>query len=129
MSDDDSASLTLHALVGGDQFFVDLVDRFYDDIASDPLLGPMYPDDTAGPRRRLAGFLIQYWGGSTQYSDERGHPRLRMRHTPFRIDEAASDAWLARMRYSLAQVTVPPEAEEAVWEHFVRSAEFLRNSD
>ena len=92
---------TVHEAVGGDPFFVTLVDRFYDGVRADPLLLPMYPDDLAESRRTLTGFLIQYWGGSTAYSDERGHPRLRMRHAPFVIGEAERDAWLKHMHAAL----------------------------
>ena len=120
---------TLHQLVGGDQFFTDLVDHFYDGIEDDEVLADMYPDDTTDSRRHLAGFLSQYWGGPQAYSEERGHPRLRMRHTPFRIDASAAEAWLARMRSALDQMDMTPEAEAAIWEHFARSAEFLRNAE
>src|SRR5690606_4830219 len=77
--------------VGGQAFFDELVERFYRGVAGDPLLRPMYPDDLAAPKRHLALFLGQYWGGPTIYSDERGHPRLRMRHVPFLIAEAERD--------------------------------------
>jgi hemoglobin len=83
--------------VDGGQFFVDLVDRFYQGIAGDPLLRPLYPDDLSESRRHLALFLMQYWGGPSTYNDERGHPRLRMRHLPFVIGPAERDAWLRHM--------------------------------
>ena len=82
--------------VGGDAFFADLTSQFYAVVATDPILRPMYPDeDMKGAAQRLQWFLAQYWGGPTTYSDERGHPRLRMRHAGFHIDIAARDAWLA----------------------------------
>jgi hemoglobin len=84
--------------VGGEQFFTDLVDRFYLDVAGDPLLRPLYPDDLFESRRHLALFLMQYWGGPPTYNDQRGHPRLRMRHAPFVIGPAERDAWLRHMR-------------------------------
>jgi len=115
--------------VGGDRFFTELVDRFYDGIDADRVLGEMYPDDTTDSRRHLAGFLAQYWGGPPAYSDERGHPRLRMRHMPFRIDAAASEAWLERMRSALDQMDLAPEYKAAIWEHFSSSADFLRNAE
>src|SRR5574338_597324 len=95
----DGSSDTLFGAVGGMLFFERLVDVFYDGVASDPVLVRLYPDptDLAPARRRLTLFLAQYWGGPTTYSDERGHPRLRMRHVPFRIDEAARDAWVRHM--------------------------------
>ena len=80
--------------VDGVAFFERLVERFYDGVADDPVLRPMYPpDDIDGARERLSVFLVQYWGGPTDYSDTRGHPRLRMRHAPFVIGEAERDAW------------------------------------
>jgi hemoglobin len=83
--------------VDGEQFFVDLVDRFYLGVAGDPLLRPLYPDDLTESRRHLALFLMQYWGGPSTYNDLRGHPRLRMRHVPFVIGPAERDAWLRHM--------------------------------
>ena len=83
--------------MGGEQFFVDLVDRFYLGVAGDPLLRPLYPDDLGDSSRHLALFLMQYWGGPGTYGEERGHPRLRMRHAPFVIGPAERDAWLRHM--------------------------------
>jgi hemoglobin len=88
---------TLFDRVGGEEFFVDLVDHFYLDVAGDPLLRPLYPDDLTESRRHLALFLMQYWGGPSTYNDQRGHPRLRMRHVPFVIGPAERDAWLRHM--------------------------------
>jgi hemoglobin len=88
--------------VAGEQFFVDLVDHFYVGVAGDPLLRPLYPDDLAESRRHLALFLIQYWGGPTTYNEQRGHPRLRMRHVPFVIGPAERDAWLRHMHEAVA---------------------------
>ena len=88
---------TLFVRVGGDQFFVDLVDRFYVGVAGDPLLRPLYPEDLTESSRHLALFLMQYWGGPGTYGDERGHPRLRMRHAPFVIGPGERDAWLRHM--------------------------------
>ena len=90
--------------VGGEQFFVDLVDRFYLGVAGDPLLRPLYPDDLAESSRHLALFLIQYWGGPGTYSQERGHPRLRMRHAPFVIGPPERDAWLRHMLAALVEL-------------------------
>lgn len=87
---------------GGETFFTALVAGFYERVATDDLLRPMYPeDDLAGAERRLRLFLMQYWGGPTTYGEERGHPRLRMRHAPFPVDLAARDRWLALMHASL----------------------------
>lgn len=89
--------------VDGEAFFVRLVDRFYDAVVVDPVLAPLYPpDDLDGARARLRGFLVQYWGGPTTYSDERGHPRLRMRHAPFRIGEPERAAWVRHMTAAVA---------------------------
>jgi len=83
--------------VGGEPFFVDLVDRFYLGVAGDPLLRPLYPEDLSESARHLALFLMQYWGGPGTYGEQRGHPRLRMRHAPFVIGPAERDAWLRHM--------------------------------
>ncbi|MGH8980465.1 MAG: globin [Acidimicrobiales bacterium] len=91
--------------VGGEPFFAELVDRFYEGVAADPLLRPLYPEDLAEPRRHLALFLMQYWGGPRTYDDERGHPRLRMRHVPFSIGLAERDAWLRHMLGALEAAT------------------------
>lgn len=122
--------MSVHDVVGSD-FFADLVEAFYEGVETDELLRPMYPADLAGAKARLAMFLVQYWGGPSTYSEQRGHPRLRMRHMPFTVDEAARDAWLRHMRAAL-EITAerrgtPPIVVEAVDDYFVRSAEFLRN--
>ncbi len=85
--------------VGGAWFFERLVSTFYADVAGDELLAPLYPEapDFSGATHRLTMFLVQYWGGPTTYSDERGHPRLRMRHLGFRVGTAERDHWLAHM--------------------------------
>ena len=94
----------LYERVGGESFFVDLVNRFYLGVAGDPLLRPLYPDDLRESSRHLALFLMQYWGGPGTYSDERGHPRLRMRHAPFVIGPAERDAWLRHMLAALLEL-------------------------
>lgn len=114
--------------VGGLAFFEGLVDRFYLGVEGDPVLAPMYPaDDLAGARRRLALFLAQYWDGPTTYSEERGHPRLRMRHARFPIDPAAREAWLAHMQAALAQGGLDPADEALVWDYFRSAASHLQN--
>jgi len=95
---------TLYERVGGEQFFVDLVDRFYLGVAGDPLLRPLYPEQLDEPARHLALFLVQYWGGPGTYSEQRGHPRLRMRHAPFVIGAAGYATWVTR---SLRSSTKP----------------------
>ena len=111
-------------------FFVALVDAFYDGVAADPQLLAIYPDpDDLGPaRRRLTLFLAQYWGGPTTYSDERGHPRLRMRHMPFVIGEAERDRWLLHMRAAVAALTPPDEIARALLDYFTMAADAMRNA-
>jgi hemoglobin len=95
---------TLYERVGGEAFFVDLVDRFYLGVAGDPLLRPLYPEDLRESSRHLALFLMQYWGGPGTYGEERGHPRLRMRHVPFVIGPAERDAWLRHMLTAVSEL-------------------------
>ena len=90
--------------VGGEPFFVDLVDRFYLGVAGDPLLRPLYPNDLAESAQHLALFLMQYWGGPPTYNEQRGHPRLRMRHARFVIGPGERDAWLRHMFAALGQL-------------------------
>lgn len=122
---------TLYDAVGGDDFFVQLVDHFYDNVEADAALLALYPDqhDLAGARERFRLFLIQYWGGPTTYSDERGHPRLRMRHAPFVIDPEGRDRWLAAMRSAIDVMDVDPAIDAAVWGYFTNAAEAMRNAD
>ena len=129
------APLTVYELVGGQDFFDDLVERFYDRVEVDPLLRPMYPRDLRPSRERLAGFLAQYWGGPPTYSEKRGHPRLRMRHLPFSIGLAERDAWMAHMTASLDQARVadgsgrplPRELRVLLFDHFDNAATHLIN--
>jgi hemoglobin len=123
----------VYEAVGGQPFFDDLVGRFYRGVADDPVLRPLYPDDDMdGAERRLALFLGQYWGGTTTYSDERGHPRLRMRHAPFAVGDAERDAWLATMRLALrgasAERGVHPDLEARMAEYFAMAAEAMVNT-
>ena len=126
---------TVYEAVGGRRFFDELVDRFYDAVEGDPLLRPMYPRDLGRSRERLAGFLAQYWGGPPRYSEERGHPRLRMRHLPFAIGRAERDAWMAHMTASLDAATLadgtgrplPAEIRAAMFDHFDSAATHLIN--
>ncbi|MFZ0251322.1 MAG: globin [Acidimicrobiales bacterium] len=94
----------LYDRVGGEPFFVDLVNHFYLGVAGDPLLRPLYPDDLEESSRHLALFLMQYWGGPGTYGEERGHPRLRMRHAPFVIGPAEREAWLRHMLAALTEL-------------------------
>jgi len=111
-------------------FFEALVGRFYDGVADDPLLRPIYPeidDELPGARRRLTLFLAQYWGGPTTYDQERGHPRLRMRHAPFVIGSAERDAWLRHMRAAVAELAPPPHLAARLDAYFEMAAEAMRN--
>lgn len=120
---------TVYDAVGGQVFFDDLVDRFYDRVEQDPVLQPMYPaDDMDGARQRLAGFLAQYWGGPTHYSDQRGHPRLRMRHNPFVIGERERRHWLDHMLAALDAVEVDPEIATRMTEYFEMAATAMINA-
>jgi hemoglobin len=127
-----ASEVTMFEAVGGEGFFVDLVDRFYQRVTSDLLLRPLYPDDLTEPKRHLVLFLQQYWGGPTTYSEERGHPRLRGRHTPFVIGEAERDSWLIAMTAALDAVVtargIAPEREAEMVEYFVNAADFLVNA-
>jgi hemoglobin len=127
---------TLYDLVGGEAFFRRLVDRFYDDVADDPVLLRLYPEapDLTGARERLALFLVQYWGGPPTYSERRGHPRLRMRHLRFHIGREERDRWLAHMTAAVEQVTaelpdprLAAAVAEALLGYFGPAAEQLRN--
>ncbi len=126
----DEAEMTVYEAVGGDPFFVALVDRFYAGVADDPVLLPLYPeqDDLTGAKERLALFLIQYWGGPTTYSDTRGHPRLRMRHAPYVIGQAERDAWMARMTEAIEGADeLHPELAARFLEYFTMAADHLVN--
>jgi hemoglobin len=115
--------------VGGEAFFVRLVDAFYEAVAVDETLRPMYPEDLTDARRHLTLFLVQYWGGPRTYQDERGHPRLRMRHAPFRVTKTARDAWLVAMGAALESVRdeLTDEQFEELSSYFTMAANQLRN--
>ncbi len=120
---------TFYEQVGGSAAFTRLVDRFYEGVASDPVLRPMYPDDDLGPaRERLRLFLEQYWGGPSTYSDQRGHPRLRARHAPFRVDAQARDHWLGHMRAAVSELGLAAEHEAQLWDYLERAAWSMLNT-
>lgn len=120
---------SVYEAIGGEPTFRRLVDTFYAGVAGDPMLRALYPEDDLGPASdRLRMFLVQYWGGPTTYSEQRGHPRLRMRHAPFVINEAARDAWLRHMRDALDSLELAPQYEQALWDYLVRAADSLRNT-
>jgi hemoglobin len=124
------ATVTLYELAGGMPFFERLVGRFYAGVAEDPLIRPLYPEeDLAGATHRLTLFLAQYWGGPRTYDEERGHPRLRMRHFPFAIGPAERDRWLVHMRAAIAELARPPEVADALERYFTTAAEAMRNRE
>ncbi|GHH75313.1 globin [Promicromonospora soli] len=115
--------------VGGHDTFVRLVDAFYDGVADDPVLRPMYPEEDLGPaKERLTMFLEQYWGGPTTYSAQRGHPRLRMRHVPFKVNPDARDRWLAHMRTAVDSLGLAPIHESQLWDYLERAAFSMINT-
>lgn len=128
MSDEVTAP-SLFSRAGGMPFFERLVDAFYAQVADDDVLAPLYPEypDFAGARRRLTLFLAQYWGGPTTYSDERGHPALRMRHMRFHVGPAERDRWLQHMAAAVADVCDDPSIAAELMHYFVPVAEHLRN--
>ncbi|MCZ7414262.1 MULTISPECIES: globin [unclassified Streptomyces] len=120
---------TFFEQVGGEETFRRLAKRFYEGVAEDELLRPMYPEEDLGPaEERLALFLMQYWGGPRTYSEHRGHPRLRMRHAPFRVDRAAHDAWLRHMRDAVDSLDLPAELEKQLWNYLVYAANSMINT-
>lgn len=121
---------SLYDLVG-EETFRKIVHEFYRQVPDDPVLGPMYPaDDLAGAEDRLRWFLVQYWGGPQTFNEQRGHPRLRMRHMRFAIDAEAREHWLTMMSQAISTVDddqLPEPARAAVWDHMVRVADMLVN--
>jgi hemoglobin len=119
---------TLYAAIGGEETFRRLVHRFYQEVAADPQLRPVYPGRDLGPaEEHLRLFLIQYWGGPATYSELRGHPRLRMRHARFAIGEAERDAWLRHMRTALDELALDPARDAELWEYLTMAANSLVN--
>ncbi len=123
---------TIYDLVGGQAFFVELIDYFYDGVDTDPTIRHMYPEDLTDSRTHMVGFLSQYWGGPTDYSDQRGHPRLRMRHAPFQIDEKAKDAWMGHMMNAVqlasSRHSLHPELTKAISDYFVMASTHMVNA-
>ena len=125
----DRQSVSFYEQIGGHETFVRLVDAFYDGVAADPGLRPMYPEEDLGPaKERLRMFLEQYWGGPTTYSDQRGHPRLRMRHAPFRVNPDARDRWLTHMRDAVTSLRLAPMNESILWDYLERAAWSMVNT-
>jgi hemoglobin len=119
---------TFYDEVGGAPVFRGLVAHFYAGVRTDPVLAPLYPqDDWDGAEARLRGFLEQYWGGPRTYSQERGHPRLRMRHAPFAIGPAERDAWLANMRAAVDSLGLSAEQAATLWGYLEMAALSMQN--
>jgi hemoglobin len=115
--------------IGGRATFEKLVRAFYEGIKTDPVLLPMYPEeDLEGAIQRLTGFLEQYWGGPTTYSDERGHPRLRMRHLAFKVNPDARDRWLTHMRAAVDTLKLSPLHDATLWGYLERAAHAMVNT-
>lgn len=121
--------VTFYDAVGGEETFRRLVHRFYEGVATDPLLRPLYPEEDLGPaEERLRLFLIQYWGGPRTYGERRGHPRLRMRHVPFPIGGPERDAWLRHMRVAIDELELPEQLDKMLWDYLVMAANSLINT-
>ena len=119
---------TFYDQVGGEKFFADLVSQFYAVVATDPILRPMYPEtDMKGAAQRLQWFLEQYWGGPSTYQENRGHPRLRMRHAQFSITHEARDAWLNAMHQAVDGVEIDPALKGELWSYLEMAANSLVN--
>ena len=117
-----------YEIFGGEAFFADLVSQFYAQVATNEILRPMYPEsDLKGAARRLQLFLEQYWGGPTTYQEERGHPRLRMRHAGFHINPAAKDAWLSCMKAAIDGMEMDDAHREKLWRYLEGAALHMVN--
>jgi hemoglobin len=122
--------VSVYEAAGGEATFGRLVERFYQGVAEDPVLRPLYPKDPemfAAAEGHLRQFLIQYWGGPGTYSEQRGHPRLRMRHSPFAIGRAERDAWMRHMRAAIDSLDLTPPVREAFLEYFENAATAMMN--
>lgn len=120
---------TFYDEIGGMATIAAIVDRFYAGVAEDEVLRPMYPEEDLGPAaERFTLFLAQYWGGPTTYSDERGHPRLRMRHAPFPVTPAAAQHWLRHFRDGLDAANLTPEQDAQFWDYVTHAAQFMVNT-
>lgn len=122
-------SRSFYDAAGGHEAFVRLTRRFYEQVAADPEFRALYPEQDLGPaEERLRMFLEQYWGGPSTYQEQRGHPRLRMRHAPFVITPVERDTWLRHMRVALDDLTLDPALDAAMWSYFQRAADAMVNA-
>lgn len=121
--------MSFYERVGGEATFQKLTRVFYEGVKDDPILKPMYPEEDLGPaERRLRMFLEQYWGGPDTYQQERGHPRLRMRHFEFKINPAAKTAWLKHMEKAVDSLELPPIDRAELWDYLERAATAMLNT-
>jgi hemoglobin len=122
--------LSFYEQIGGMPTIQQMVATFYEGVASDPILRPLYPEEDLAPAaERLTLFLAQYWGGPTTYSEQRGHPRLRMRHAPYAVTDQTRVAWLTHFRDALDAAELTPEQDATFWEYVTHAAQFLVNSE
>lgn len=125
----EQAGGSFYQSIGGSATFKKLVDKFYEGVAGDELLRPMYPEEDLGPAaERLQLFLEQYWGGPTAYQELRGHPRLRMRHNAFQIGPEARARWLFHMRAAVDSLELAPLQDAELWGYLDRAATAMLNS-
>ena len=121
--------MTFYDEIGGYPTIEKIVATFYAGVAEDPLLRRIYPEDDLGPaEERFRMFLVQYWGGPTTYSDNRGHPRLRMRHAPFAVTPDAKEHWLMHFRAALDDIALTPEQDQQFWDYVTHAAQFMVNT-
>jgi hemoglobin len=124
-----TAEQTFYEAVGGEDTFRRIVGRFYEEVAKDEVLRPLYPDEDLGPaEEKLRLFLMQYWGGPHTYSEQRGHPRLRMRHAPFVVGPLQRDAWLRCMRVAVDEAGLSEAHRRQLWDYLEMAANSLLNS-
>lgn len=115
--------------LGGEQTFRTIARVFYQCVKTDPVLHEMYPEEDLAPaEERLRLFLIQYWGGPSKYQEKRGHPRLRMRHAPFKVNPTAKEHWLRAMRTGVDAAALSEADDALVWDYFERAALAMVNT-
>lgn len=120
---------TFYDEIGGMETIRTIVDTFYAGVAHDEVLRPMYEEEDLGPAAvRFALFLAQYWGGPSTYGEQRGHPRLRMRHAPFPVNSEAAARWLHHFRAGLDAADLTPEQDQQFWAYVTHAAQFLVNT-
>ena len=128
ISDAETPQVSIYELAGGEEAFFRLVHSFYEGVAHDPILRPLYPEDLSESEHYTALFLIQFCGGPGRYSQEKGHPRLRMRHLPFVIGVAERDAWVAQMRRAVESEIENPKVREYLNNYFEKTATWMINT-